>query len=235
MTRYTRTEWLVAETLADEHLSLTLWMVGSGLCGARADFARHFGAGFSAESRLDELRDTGFVTEREGRLALTALGDAVLVKLGHEDYVIDAAERVPATAPAGPAPATSRRDAAASSPVPWHDDVIFQVLRDHWTDEIDLVGSGLVRGIVQGRSYIPATTGARADFGELLQVIATAAALLRVMLEFVERTREAWGRDPSADEVRGELRGREDLPRDDPDLSIDSLIDDLLRRVAAGE
>lgn len=233
MTRYTRTEWLVAETLADEQLSFTLWMLGSGVCGARADFEHHFGAGFPAASLLDELRDTGFVSEREGRLSLTALGDAVLVKLGHDDYAVDAPERMPATAPADPATVATRREAAIPSPASWHDDVIFQVLRGRWTHEIDLVGPSVVRGIVKGRSYVPTTTAARADFGELLQVIAAAAALLRTVLDIVVRVREASGRDPSPDEVHAELRERGDAAEAEPDLPVRPLIDEVLRLAAS--
>jgi hypothetical protein len=81
MTKPSKTDWQIAEVLADANDSLVLWMIGREFCVTPEAFRAQFGTTFPLNDIIEELEEGGFVEEYDNKLRLTERGTATLASM----------------------------------------------------------------------------------------------------------------------------------------------------------
>jgi hypothetical protein len=87
--------------------------------------------------------------------------------------------------------------------------VILDILHKFWSEECEIVGLSNVEDIVNGDvEFEQAEGGHYIDFGEILILLATAAAFAKDSIELVEMAKRRLGREPTHIELIQEASSR---------------------------
>lgn len=81
MKNATKSDWLVAEVLANQNELFVLWAIRKGLCTSRDSFRQHYDADFHSNDIIDTLEERGFLRDDDSSLELTDLGTLTIKAL----------------------------------------------------------------------------------------------------------------------------------------------------------